>query len=117
MSVFLLACAIENSARQGPSQQIGEMQMGGEKAPRWLSVAPPLPQPPSHPCSSVIAAARQDEVSADKVRPADGWTKPGTGCENGWRPEWEVNTDKQNERRRGITSEGIPATQLPEQFT
>lgn len=117
MSVFLLACAIENSARQGPSQQIGEMQMGGEKAPRWLSVAAPLPRPPSHPCWSVIAAARQDEVSADKVRPVDGWTKPATACENGWRPEWEVNTDKQNERRRGITRSGIPATQLPEQFT
>lgn len=100
MSVFLLACAIENSARQGPSQQIGEMQMGGEKAPRWLSVARPAHSPP---CSGVIAATRQDEVSADKVRPADGWTKPGTGCENGWRPEREVNTDKQNERRRGIT--------------
>lgn len=32
---FLLACAIENTARQGPCQQIGEMQMGGEKAPWW----------------------------------------------------------------------------------
>lgn len=37
ISVFLLACAIENTARQGPRQQIGEMQMGGEKAPRWQS--------------------------------------------------------------------------------
>lgn len=37
ISVFLLACAIENTTRQGPRQQIGEMQMGGEKAPRWHS--------------------------------------------------------------------------------
>lgn len=72
ISVFLLACAIENTARQGPRQQIGEMQMGGEKAPRWQSgPARMWLQPPGW---------SQHWQSA----PIDGWTKPGTGCENGW---------------------------------
>ena len=72
ISVFLLACAIENTARQGPRQQIGEMQMGGEKAPRWHSgPARMWLQPPGW---------SQHWQSA----PIDGWTKPGTGCENGW---------------------------------
>lgn len=72
ISVFLLACAIENTARQGLCQQIGEMQMGGEKAPQWQSgPARMWLQPPgwSQHWQSV---------------PIDGWTKPGTGCENGW---------------------------------
>lgn len=72
ISVFLLACAIENTARQGPRQQIGEMQMGGEKAPRWRpGPARMWLQPPGW---------SQHWQSA----PIDGWTKPGTGCENGW---------------------------------
>lgn len=72
ISVFLLACAIENTARQGPRQQIGEMQMGGEKAPRWQSgPARMWLQPPGW---------SQHWQSA----PIDGWTKLGTGCENGW---------------------------------
>ena len=69
---FLLACATENPARQGPRQQIGEMQMGGENAPRWRSgPARMWLQPPGW---------SQHWQSA----PIDGWTKPGTGCENGW---------------------------------
>lgn len=72
ISVFLLACAIENTARQGPRQQIREMQMGGEKAPWWQSgPAPMWLQPPGW---------SQHWQSA----PIDGWTKPGTRCENGW---------------------------------
>lgn len=69
---FLLACAIENTARQGPCQQIGEMQMGGEKAPRWhLDPVQMWLQPPGW---------SQHWQSAS----IDGWTKQGTGCENGW---------------------------------
>lgn len=72
ISVFLLACATENTARQGPRQQIGEMQMGGEKAPWWRSgPARMWLQPPGW---------SQRWQSA----PIDGWTKLGTGCENGW---------------------------------
>lgn len=69
---FLLACAIENTARQGPCQQIGEMQMGVEKAPWWhLDPVQMWLQPPGW---------SQHWQSAS----IDGWTKQGTGCKNGW---------------------------------
>lgn len=69
---FLLACAVENAARQGRRQQIREMQMGGEKAPWWQSGSAPMWLPPPGWSQHWQSAA------------IDGWTKPGTGCENGW---------------------------------
>lgn len=57
---------------QGPCQQTGEMQMGGETAPRWLLDPVQMrSQPPGW---------SQHWQSAS----SDGWTKRGTGCENGW---------------------------------
>lgn len=87
ISVFLLACAIENTTRQGPRQQIGEMQMGGEKAPRWhAGPARMWLQPPGW---------SKHWQSA----PIDGWTKPGTGCENGWSQSGNLTqTNKMKDR-------------------
>lgn len=68
---FACLCNRKHSP-QGPCQQIGEMQMGGEKAPRWhLDPVQMWLQPPGW---------SQHWQNAS----TDGWTKRGTGCENGW---------------------------------
>lgn len=68
---FACLCNRKHSPR-GPCQQTGEMQMGGEKAPRWrLDPVQMWLQPPGW-------SQRWQSASTD------GWTKQGTGCENGW---------------------------------
>lgn len=57
ISVFLLACAIENTARQGPRQQIGRCRWEVKKLPGGTRAL------------LGCDCSRQDEVSTDKVRP------------------------------------------------
>ena len=102
--VFLLACAIENSARQGPRQQIGEMQMGSEKAPWWLSgpVRTWL-QPPGW-------SQRWQSV------PIDGWTKPGTGCENGWGQSGNLTRTNKMKDKEELPAKPFRQYKIPERF-
>lgn len=95
MRIFLLACAIENTTRQGPRQQIREMQMGGEKAPWWQSgPARMWLQPPGW---------SQHWQSA----PIDGWTKPGTGCENGWGQSGNLTQTNKMKDREELLAKGF----------